>query len=249
MNRSPSDDWPYPRWIGHRGAGKEAPENTLAAFQRGWAAGFRMFECDVKLSADGVPFLLHDATLDRTTSARGPVGYWAWRDLEALDAGAWHSSAYQGERLPSLDALAQWCIARGAMLNIEIKPVPGREVETGASVALKTRSLWSGVGVKPLLTSFQPQALQAAQLAAPELPRGLLLAEAWSGWERVAADLGCVAVVGHHPIVTELLVQTARQRAWRVLAYTVNEPVDARRLMGLGVDGLITDHLQLPGLV
>ena len=62
------DAWPYPLWIAHRGAGKLAPENTLAAFRVGAAHGYRVFECDVKLSADGVPFLLHDATLERTTT-------------------------------------------------------------------------------------------------------------------------------------------------------------------------------------
>jgi len=62
-------DWPYPRWIAHRGAGRLAPENTLAAFRLGAEYGYCMFECDVKLSADGVPFLLHDATLTRTTNA------------------------------------------------------------------------------------------------------------------------------------------------------------------------------------
>ena len=63
--------WPYPFWIAHRGAGKLAPENTLAAFRLGAAHGWRMAECDVKLSQDGVPFLMHDATLERTTSGHG----------------------------------------------------------------------------------------------------------------------------------------------------------------------------------
>ena len=63
--------WPYPFWIAHRGAGTRAPENTMAAFRLGAAHGWRCFECDVKLSADGVPFLLHDATLERTTSGSG----------------------------------------------------------------------------------------------------------------------------------------------------------------------------------
>ena len=60
--------WPYPRWIAHRGAGTLAPENTLAAFRLGASHGYRMFECDVKLSSDGVPFLLHDDTLTRTVA-------------------------------------------------------------------------------------------------------------------------------------------------------------------------------------
>ena len=67
-------NWPYPLWIAHRGAGKLAPENTLAAFRQGASFGYRAFECDVKLSADGQLFLLHDATLDRTTDGRGVAG-------------------------------------------------------------------------------------------------------------------------------------------------------------------------------
>ena len=117
--------WPYPLWIAHRGAGQLAPENTLAAFRAGAAHGYRAFECDVKLSADGVPFLMHDATLERTTSGHGVGGDQPWHALSQLDAGSWHSRAYAGEPLPTLEALARWCIANGHFLNIEIKPTPG----------------------------------------------------------------------------------------------------------------------------
>ncbi|MFM2068616.1 MAG: hypothetical protein RLZZ584_3525, partial [Pseudomonadota bacterium] len=82
--------WPWPRWVAHRGAGLLAPENTLAAFRLGAAHGFRAFECDVKLSADDEPFLLHDATLERTTSGRGRAGDLRWAQLAGLDAGSWH---------------------------------------------------------------------------------------------------------------------------------------------------------------
>src|SRR5213592_2169147 len=102
-------DWPCPFWIAHRGAGRCAPENTLAAFRVGASHGFRAFECDVKLSADGVPFLLHDATLQRTTSGRGTAGDGLWSELSRLDAGGWHSRAYAGEPLASLDAVATFC--------------------------------------------------------------------------------------------------------------------------------------------
>src|SRR5258708_34298374 len=88
--------WPYPFWIAHRGAGKLAPENTLAAFRVGAGHGYRAFECDVKLSADGVAFLLHDATLERTTSAQGPAPRLARSEPPRLDAGAWHGNGYAG---------------------------------------------------------------------------------------------------------------------------------------------------------
>src|SRR6187402_1183985 len=101
-------NWPYPRWVAHRGAGKLAPENTLAAFRLGASHGYRMFECDVKLSSDGVPFLLHDSTLKRTTDAKSRLpdnssptaGDHPWDVLALLDAGSWHSPAFAAEPLP-----------------------------------------------------------------------------------------------------------------------------------------------------
>ncbi len=247
MTHSMPSPWPYPLWIGHRGAGKVAPENTLAAFRRGWAAGFQMFECDVKLSADGVPYLLHDATLDRTTSGHGSVEHLAWAELAPLDAGSWLAAEYAGERLLRLDELADWCLEQGAMLNIEIKPVPGHEVATGAAVAQAAQALWAQSPLKPLLSSFQPQALQAAHQVVPALPRALLLDRFWDGWVVAASQLDCVALVCHHPLIDARLMQIAGQNGWRVLAYTVNDAVEARRLADLGVDGLITDNLALPG--
>ena len=119
---SPLAPWPYPRWIAHRGAGKLAPENTLAAFRLGAQYGYRMFECDAKLSSDGVPFLMHDATLERTTNGHGTGGDLPWAQLAQLDAGAWHSRSHAGEPLPTLENLARYCIANGFFLNIEIKP-------------------------------------------------------------------------------------------------------------------------------
>ncbi len=235
--------WPYPRWVAHRGAGKLAPENTLAAFRLGAQHGYRMIECDVKLSADGVPFLLHDATLERTTDGEGTAGDFAWAHLSRLDAGAWHSPPYAGETLPTLQAVARWCQANGVLLNIEIKPTPGTEAQTGEVVAREAARLWQGAPVPPLLTSFQPEALRAAQAAAPELPRGLLLDRLWDGWHAQAQALGCVALVCHHLLWDEALVAQARAAGWRLLSYTVNDAAAAERLWALGTDGIITDRV------
>ncbi|MDB5816804.1 MAG: ugpQ, partial [Rhizobacter sp.] len=96
-----SEDWPYPFWIAHRGAGTEAPENTMAAFRLGARHGFTAFECDVKLSADGIPFLLHDDTLERTTDGHGVAGHLPWLELSRLDAGQWHGEGFAGEPVPT----------------------------------------------------------------------------------------------------------------------------------------------------
>lgn len=235
--------WPYPRWIAHRGAGMLAPENTLAAFELGASHGYRMFECDVKLSADGVPFLLHDATLERTSNGLGSGGAQSWDQLSTLDAGAWHSPAYAGEPLATLEKVADYCLGKGYFLNIEIKPTPGLEAQTGAAVADAAARLWQGAEVPPLLTSFHPGALQAAQLAQAQLPRGLLLDGFWKGWLETALTLDCVAVVCKHTLWDNSSVLQAKSAGFRALSYTVNDEASVQRLWDLGTDGIITDRV------
>jgi glycerophosphoryl diester phosphodiesterase len=245
--------WPYPRWIAHRGAGKLAPENTLAALRLGASYGYRMFECDVKLSADGVPFLLHDATLQRTTNAKNLItgtdsamaGDHAWATLSQLDAGSWHSRSYAGEPLATLDAVAVFCVRNGYALNIEIKPSPGTEFHTGEVVAHKAATLWQGAVLAPLLTSFEVPALEGAQAAAPHLPRGLLLDALWSGWLETALRLDCCAIVCNHALWDSSSVVQAQSAGLRTLSYTVNDEWAAERLLALGTDGIITDRVDL----
>lgn len=233
--------WPYPRWIAHRGAGTLAPENTLAAFRVGAAHGYRGFECDVKLSADGVLFLMHDSELERTTSGHGVGGEQAWAALSQLDAGSWHSRAYAGEPLPTLAAIARWIRANGLLLDLEIKPTPGAEEATGRAVALAVRELWAGAAVPPLLSSFRPESLKAAREAAPELPRALLLDSFWDGWEAIEPMLDCAAVITNHELMDAALLDRLHAQGKRALVYTVNEPEEAGRLLALGIDGIVTD--------
>jgi glycerophosphoryl diester phosphodiesterase len=236
---------PWPLWIAHRGAGKLAPENTLAAFRLGAQHGYRAFECDVKLSADGVPFLLHDATLDRTTDERGVAGERTWAELARLDAGRWHSRAYAGEPIPTLDGVASFCLANGLALNIEIKPTPGTERRTGEVVAREAARLWQARALPPLLSSFQAEALEGARAGAPELPRALLLDSLPTGWFEQALALGCVAMVANYNVFSRDMVERLHGAGLWALAYTVNDESPARWLLGLGLDGLITDAVDL----
>ncbi len=237
--------WPYPRWIAHRGAGKLAPENTLAAFRLGAHHGYRMFECDAKLSTDGEVFLMHDATLERTTNGKGIGGEQNWHALSQLDAGSWHSRDHAGEPMPRLEALARFCLANGHHLNIEIKPTPGTERVTGEAVAREAARLWARQAVPPLLTSFKPDALAGAQTAAPNLPRGLLLDTLWNGWFEQAQALGCVAVVCNYALWDASTVARVHSAGMRALSYTVNDESVARHLIALGTDGIITDRVDL----
>ncbi len=236
-------NWPYPRLAAHRGAGKLAPENTLAAFRVGYAHGYRMAEFDVKLAADGVSFLLHDDTLDRTTNAQGRADALTWRELAQLDAGSWHSSRYAGEPLPTLAAVARWSRAHDAAVNIEVKPTRGRERETGAAVALDALTLWSGAAVNPLLSSFYESALDAAREAAPELPRAWLGDQLPDDWRERAIRLGCIALDLEHTLLTCERIDEIHGAGLRIATWTVNDPVRAIELLAWGVDTLITDAI------
>ncbi len=245
--------WPYPRWVAHRGAGKLAPENTLAAFRLGASYGYRMFECDVKLSQDGVPFLMHDAELARTTNSGQKFGADAgklgadhnWAALSQLDAGGWHSRTYAGEPLASFEAIARYVIHNNFCLNIEIKPTPGDERRTGELVAAGAARLWQGQAVPPLLTSFKPESLAGAKAAAPHLPRGFLLETMVDDWLDIARQLGCVAIVCNHRLWDDTSTRAAQAAGFKTLSYTVNDEATAERLLALGLDGIITDRVDL----
>jgi glycerophosphoryl diester phosphodiesterase len=233
--------WPYPRRVAHRGAGRRAPENTLAAIRLGFGYGYRMFEFDVKLAADGTLYLMHDATLDRTTSGTGPAAGLGWSDLAALDAGSWHSKPFAGEPLARFDSVERFLRANRLLADVEIKPVPGQDAQTGAAVATHCARTWAAEPVPPVLTSFSQSALEAAGREAPSLPRGLLLADAGVDWIDRARSLGCVAVAFDQRVIDADLVASAREARLRVMAYTVNRAARVRTLDRLGVDCIITD--------
>src|SRR5690625_1139105 len=134
--------WPYPRLLAHRGAGKAAPENTLAALRKGAAQGYQMFEYDVQLSRDEVAVLIHDYSLKRTAQVEGNVSDKSLAELLHYDFGAWHSAPYIGEPILTLAGVANFSIPQQLHSNIEIKAAPGLEALTGARVAQQAQQLW-----------------------------------------------------------------------------------------------------------
>jgi glycerophosphoryl diester phosphodiesterase len=237
-------DWPYPRIFAHRGGGSLAPENTLAAIRTGQALGYAAHEFDVKLSRDAIAMLLHDTTLERTTSGRGRAADLDWAELVKLDAGAWHSAPFRGEKLASLEEAAKLLRSKGTMANVEIKPTPGFEVETGKHVARDAARLWADAEVPPLLSSFSFEALMAAKEAAPGLPRGWLAKELTAeDWKRLAS-LDAVSFHTDHRKLEIPDIARLHDKGYRVMVYTVNDAATAERLLEAGVDGVFTDNLR-----
>lgn len=239
-------NWPYPKVAAHRGGGKLAPENTLAAIDVGARYGHTMIEFDAKLSKDGHIFLLHDDTLERTSNGWGVAGDLPWDKLLNVDVGSWFSGEFKGEPLPLLSQVAARCKQHGMMANIEIKPTTGTDRETGKVIALAARELWFGQ-TDPLLSSFSIEALEAAQHAAPELPRGLLLDEWRDDWRELTTRLGCVSIHLNHKLLDESRVNELKAVGLHILVYTVNVPQRAAMLLRWGVDTICTDHIDQIG--
>lgn len=230
-----------PAIIGHRGAKANAPENTLAGLRRAHEEGARWVEFDVKLTADGVPILMHDETLDRTTDGRGPVRARTIDEIRRLDAGAWFGKVFRGERVPTLVEALDLLAALGMGFNLEIKPCPGRERET-AEIAVRTvLAHWPAARPAPIVSSFEAEALAAARAVAPDLPRGYLAGRLPGDWAAIASGLGCVAV---HPGARDLSDSQARAikaAGYALLVWTVNDSRRARALLSWGADAIITD--------
>lgn len=240
----PANPWPYPQWVAHRGAGRAAPENTLAAFRLGASRGFRMMEYDVKLSADDVPILLHDDTLDRTSDGNGRAADYRFSELARHDFGGWHSPAYAGEPVATLYGIAAYTRANGIHSNIEIKPTTGMETHTGERIALLARQLWAGASLPPLLSSFSETALAAARDAVPELPRALLIEkELPPDWRERVSWLGCCGLNLNHRYTTQDIVRQVRDAGLSLAIWTVNDPARAQELLSWGCNAIITDEI------
>ncbi|MDD5177039.1 MAG: glycerophosphodiester phosphodiesterase [Sterolibacterium sp.] len=236
-------DWRYPRHIAHRCGGALAPENTLAGIRLAARLCFRAVEFDVMLSADGVPVLIHDATLARTTDGSGCVAETSLARLCHLDAGVKHHPAFAGEPLATLEQALTVCHALGLSANIEIKPATGHEAETGAVVAKYAAQRRSAATL--LFSSFSEPALSAAREVAENLPRALLVDEIPPDWQERLRQLECFAL---HCAARHLRIAQAAEvvaSGFPLACYTVNRPEEATRLFAAGVSAIFTDRLDL----
>ncbi len=225
--------WRYPRIVAHRGGGALAPENTLGAIRLGAAMGFKGVEFDVMLTADAVPIIIHDETLERTTNGRGSVPGMKYSELVSLDAG-------KGERIPKFEEAAQLCRELGLWANVEIKPARGHERATGDVVARMTRELWKRAPITPLLSSFSPDALAAA-------PRGGLCDKLPDDWRSILKQLGCISVHCNYKSLNGTLAAEIHAAGYGILVWTVNDPAIARQMFASGADCLVTDALDRIG--
>ncbi len=219
-----------PLIIGHRGASAEAPENTLAAFALAQRQGADGIELDVQLSADGQPVVLHDSNLERTTNGRGHVQNFTVAQLQDFDAG-------QGQHVPTLDEVFE-TLGPNFLYNVELKTVALRDTGLAATVAERIQA--HNLARQTVVSSFNPMAVRYGRR---HLTQSTWLAHlSYKPVFKIKHSLIPVqAVHPHYKMVDAAYMSWASKNGWRVHVWTVDDPVEARRLMGLGVHGIITN--------
>ena len=235
-----------PKVIGHRGAAKAAPENTLVSMREAKRQGATWVEIDAKLTADNKVILLHDDLLDRTTSGKGAAAQASLAEIRGLDAGAWFAPAFAGEKVPTLEELVAEVLSLGLGLNVEIKPCPGREQVTAEFVLRELQRLWPAQKERPLISSFAYDSLKVAHQLAPEFPRAVLIEDQPENWRALCEGVAAIGLNPWHKTLTSEWTKAIKQAGYLIATYTVNEPVRARELFGWGVDSVFSD---VPGLL
>jgi glycerophosphoryl diester phosphodiesterase len=213
--------------LGHRGAPRAAPENTLRAFQAALDQGADGIELDVQPSADGVPVVLHDDTLDRTTDARGDVARLRWSEIESARAG--------GEPVPRLEQVAAWASGNRAVLNVELKR-PGAERASLDCIRA------AGLLPRTFFSSFLEEAVRTVRALDPA-------AACWLLSEKAPREvLAQVEALSPHGVcldarrATPAMLQALRERGLPVVIWTVDRPARIRQLLAAGVHGIITNQ-------
>jgi glycerophosphoryl diester phosphodiesterase len=220
-----------PLLIAHRGASDDAPENTLAAFDLAIEHGADGIEFDVQLSADGVPVIIHDSQLERTTNGTGFVQAHTAAALQALDAGG-------GQGVPTLDQLFE-STGRRLLYNVEIKnwSLQDRGAEAAVAACIQAHNLAAYV----LVSSFNPWALRRARGHLPaQVPLALLYMAGPLQFGRYLFQ--GEADHPHYALVDQSYMAWAARHKRRVHVWTVDDPVEMQRLVHLGVHAIITNR-------
>lgn len=231
--------------VGHRGAAGLAPENTLSGFQKAAAIGLNWVEFDVQLCASGEWVVIHDETLDRTTTGKGKISKTAYDVIKSLDAGSWFHPQFKNEHVPSLqEALA--CLADLKIHpNIEIKTFRGNKKQKMQSFLKQLQVAWPNSLPPPLISSFDLELLSILRSLNAVLPLGYLQDQLTPANVQDTLQNGLNSLHCHHHAFKNNNFSYAIQKGLPLLAYTVNEPDFIQMLLQAGLKAIFSDLTHL----
>jgi glycerophosphoryl diester phosphodiesterase len=223
----------------HRGSKGTHPENTMAAFQKAAEIGAEGIEFDVHLSSDGELVIIHDETLDRTTTLTGYVKDHSAQKLKTADAGSKFSNEFLGEQIPFLMDVFDWAKGNALLMNIEIKT--DKLAYEGIEQKIIDSIRQYGMENRVILSSFNHQSIEKVKMLAPDLERALLFEGLPENFEEILRDK---KELGFHPdknSLTPAVNEKAKKLGYKIRPWVANDEADIVRLAELGVDVIMTD--------
>jgi Glycerophosphoryl diester phosphodiesterase len=226
----------------HRGASAIAPENTIAAFRAAAEAGAKWVELDVALSADGRLVVIHDDSVDRTSSGKGSLGSLTQAEIGAFDAGAWFGDGFAGERIPTLVETIAALGEFGLSANVEIKQHAHHKSLDQLVRAVQADIAGRTADTRIMISSFDAEALKAMHALEPELEMAMLWGMVPEDWEQRLAAIPATTIHMHYKALSIGLLERTRERGIKVRAWTCNDPVQLVSFWDAGLTGVITDN-------
>lgn len=231
--------------IAHRGASFNAPENTMPAFQMALEMGADMIEFDVTLSRDQIPVVIHDQTLDRTTSGKGGINLYLSRELSELDAGLWFNKSFVNTRIPTLEQILNWASGKIA-LNIEIKKEAFIKTnETGIVEFISELVLKYDMTEHVIISSFSAEALIRSRKVMQKIPTAYLISPySWGSTRnlRLMKKLNASGLNLKHKQMKPELMKKAESERLPIWVYTVDDKEEMKKVIDKGATGIFTNR-------
>ncbi|KZX67908.1 glycerophosphoryl diester phosphodiesterase [Vibrio sp. HI00D65] len=226
---------------GHRGAASLAHENTLVSIEHAARAGAKWIEIDTQLSADGIPMVFHDKTVNRCTNGTGNIANLDLTTLKTLDAGSWFSSEFSGTTIPTLSEALDKCLELDVTLNLEIKIYDDKAIQPLVETVIALVEQKQFPIEKLLISSFKKEALSLCQQMMPEVKRGFIC-EVWNDFSLASLQpLDLYSIHIDHRILDEKTAKAIKASGAILKIWTLNDPQLATKYFNLGVDNIITD--------
>ncbi|MGY3569612.1 glycerophosphodiester phosphodiesterase family protein [Vibrio paucivorans] len=226
---------------GHRGAASLAPENTLVSIEQAAKSGATWVEIDTQLSADNIPVIIHDKTVNRCTDGEGKVSELDLETLKTLDAGKWFGNQFEGTQVPTLEEALDKCVELDLTLNLELKTYDDKTIDTLVKQVVSVVKQKNYPLDKLLLSSFSKDALAICQAHLPQVRRGFIC-EVWNDFSLESLnELDLFSVHIDHQILNADIAKSIKEAGLVLKIWTLNMPEKAQAFYDLGVDYIITD--------
>jgi len=232
------------RMAGHRGVRSLAPENTLSSFKKAIELGLNWVETDTQLSADEVPVVIHDKTVDRCSNGWGSVRYLSVNQIQQLDAGSWFSSEFKHQQIPTLEQVLTLCKTHHLHINLELKYYYDKDISL---LCQRVKEIIHKIDFPEnelIFSSFSHKIMLEIKEVLPHIRRGQLYDKIPTNWEQELQEIQAYSLHCNYKYLDQKIAQAIKDAGYILMIYTPNNAKSVKPMWDWGVDMIISDSPQ-----